>query len=80
MKKVAEMDGNPPGYSRWPYDPTSEYIIPPVWKRSVGRRKKRKRIESQSVVRVTVRCSKCHEMGHNRRSCDTSPVPRPTCM
>ncbi|KAI3953630.1 hypothetical protein MKW98_017454, partial [Papaver atlanticum] len=49
-------------YSRWPYDPTSEYIIPPVWKRSGGRRKKRKRIESQSVVRVTVRCSKCHEM------------------
>ncbi|XP_026377593.1 uncharacterized protein LOC113271884 [Papaver somniferum] len=44
------------GYSRWPYDPTSEYIIPPVWKRSGGRRKKRKRIESQSVLRVTVRC------------------------
>ncbi|XP_026427347.1 uncharacterized protein LOC113323275 isoform X1 [Papaver somniferum] len=66
------------GYSRWLYDPTYEYIIPPVWERNGGQRKKRKMIESQSVVWLTVRSSKCHEMGHTVRSCITPLVPRTT--
>ncbi|XP_039133259.1 uncharacterized protein LOC120270312 [Dioscorea cayenensis subsp. rotundata] len=43
----------------------------PITKKPVGR-PRRKRLESQASIVHELRCSHCHDAGHNRRSCDAS--------
>ncbi|KAI3886266.1 hypothetical protein MKX03_007986 [Papaver bracteatum] len=53
----------------WTCDPNDSPILPPTWRKRVGR-PKRKSIESQSLVHGgTIRCGKCKEPGHNRLKC-----------
>lgn len=54
--------------------PMREPLIKKKWERS-----KKNRIESQSATRTLdirprrlTRCSRCHQLGHNRRSCSTN--------
>lgn len=56
-----------------PTDRNRELLLrPPITKRLLGQ-PRRKRIESQMSIVCELRCSKCHEAGHDKRSCN-APV------
>ncbi|XP_039138747.1 uncharacterized protein LOC120276076 [Dioscorea cayenensis subsp. rotundata] len=55
-----------------PDDINRELLVrPPISKKPVGR-PRRKRLESQPSSVRELRCSRCHDAGHNRRSCNVS--------
>ncbi|XP_039138740.1 uncharacterized protein LOC120276066 [Dioscorea cayenensis subsp. rotundata] len=55
-----------------PDDINSELLVrPPITKKPVGR-PRRKRLESQPSSVHELRCSRCHDAGHNCRSCNVS--------
>ena len=55
-------------------------ILPPIMKRSVGRpsrNRKRDGDEKRKGKRSnTVKCSKCHQLGHNAKTCKGGLTPK----
>ncbi|XP_022157216.1 uncharacterized protein LOC111023978 [Momordica charantia] len=56
-----------------PVQPDDTGILPPNVKRSAGRPRK-KRLISRVEATNTVRCGRCHKLGHNRRRCKNPPA------
>ncbi|XP_039118422.1 uncharacterized protein LOC120254384 [Dioscorea cayenensis subsp. rotundata] len=55
-----------------PDDLNRELLVhSPITKKLVGR-PRWKRLESQASIVSELRCSRCHDAGHNRRSCNAS--------
>lgn len=72
-KATYELTIHPmPDHSQWPPVETP-IIAPPEVKRTVGRpprnRKREPGEQKKGKRSVTVKCSKCKEMGHNKRAC-----------
>ncbi|KAL2936114.1 hypothetical protein RDABS01_019232 [Bienertia sinuspersici] len=61
-----------PDPSQWPA-PTTPFIAPLEVKRTVGRpprnRRRQPGEERKGKKSVTVKCSKCNQLGHNKRAC-----------
>lgn len=57
-----------------PTDRNRELLLrPPITKSLLGQ-PRRKRIESQMSIVCELHCSKCHEAGHDKRSCNAPVV------
>ncbi|KAG8384057.1 hypothetical protein BUALT_Bualt04G0078400 [Buddleja alternifolia] len=73
---VSSNNSDDGGVEDWPFDCKSisgssqwTQVLPPNVRQRPGR-PKRKRIESQPVDKRSLCCSRCHEEGHNRATCN----------
>ncbi|XP_062100383.1 uncharacterized protein LOC133806279 [Humulus lupulus] len=77
MKATYESTVHPlPNESEWTLPETLNKIFLPPKSRKPPGRPRRKRIRSRGEPKVQIKCGRCAQPGHNRKTCRNEPIPK----
>ncbi|XP_062075843.1 uncharacterized protein LOC133779968 [Humulus lupulus] len=77
MKATYESTVHPfPNESEWTLPETLNKIVLPPKSRKPPGCPRRKRIRSRGEPKVQIKCGRCAQPGHNRKTCRNEPIPK----
>ncbi|XP_062100818.1 protein FAR1-RELATED SEQUENCE 5-like [Humulus lupulus] len=65
-----------PNEGEWTLPETLNIIVLPPKSRKPPGRPRRKRIRSRGEPKVQIKCGRCAQQGHNRKTCRNEPIPK----
>ncbi|KAM6582117.1 hypothetical protein CsatB_009119 [Cannabis sativa] len=78
MKETYERTVHPlPNEREWTILESLEQIVWPPKSRKPAERPRKKRIRSKGKPKVTLKCTRCGKVGHNRRTCNNLQLYKP---